>query len=153
MRIFLHSLVFLAFMGTFSVMPSLMATPAMAQSVYDDQGPMNETELLSFIKLLPQFRAWAASSKEVAHPGFVDNKADFIYSDAAAQWVQTRGFDARRFFTVMGRSAAALYMISEGATTQDAKPQDMPTVSESELALVQKHLAQLLEAGSDAPRL
>ncbi len=130
-----------------------VAQVGFAQSVYDNQGPITDTEIVSFIKLLPQFRAWAASSKEVAHPSFVDNKADFTYSEAAAQWVQTRGFDPRRFFTVMGRSAAALYMISEGASVKDKKPQDMPSVSQSELDLVQKYLAQLLEAGSDAPRL
>ncbi len=128
-------------------------TIATAQSVYDNQSPITDTELVSFMKLLPQFRAWAASNKEMAHPSFVDNKADFTYSEAAAQWVQTRGFDPRRFFTVMGRSAAALYIISEGATLQDKKPQDMPSVTQAEIDLVQKYLAQLLEAGSDAPRL
>ncbi len=153
MRNVLPSLVLAAFVGLAPAAPMFMASPAMAQSVYANQGPITEKELLSFIKLLPQFRAWAASNKEVAHPSFVGGKPDFTYSEAAAQWVQTRGFDVKRFFTVMGRSAAALFLISEGATTQDKKPQDMPNVSQAELDLVQRHLAQLLEAGSDAPRL
>ncbi len=129
------------------------SSAAYGQSVYENQAPITDTELVSFIKLLPQFRAWAASSKEMAHPSFKDGKADFVYSEAAATWIQTRGFEARRFFSVMGRAAAALYIISEGISPQSAKPKDMPSVSQTEINLVQKYLAQLLEAGSDAPPL
>ncbi len=131
----------------------LGAAPAFAKNVYENQAPITDTELVSFIKLLPQFRAWAASSKEVAHPSLTDGKADFVYSDAAAQWVQTRGFEPKRFFSVMGKAAAALYLISEGAGPDHVKPKDMPHVVQSEIDLVHKHLSQLLEAGSDAPRL
>ncbi len=153
MRNLVQAFVFVVFIGSFSVFFATGASHAAAQSVYDNQGPIAETELLSFIKLLPQFRAWAVSSKEVAHPSYVDGKAGFTYSEATAKWIETRGFEPKRFFTVMGRSAAALFMISEGAATQDKRPKDMPSVTESEINLVQKHLKQLLEAGSDAPRL
>ncbi len=117
-----------------------------AQTVYENQAPMSERELISFINILPQFRAWAASHKEVAHPSVTQGKADFVYSKTAETWVKGRNWDVRRFFAVMGKAAAALYMISEGGSNK-ARPQDMPQVSQAELNLVQKHLTNLLEAG------
>ncbi len=124
---------------------------ANAKTVYDDQPPMSEKELLSFIELLPRFRAWAASNREEAAPGITDGKADFTYSDKAAAWIKSRGWEADHFFSVMGRAAAALFIVAEGNGVNSSKPTDMPSVTQSELELVRKNLAALLRAGSDAP--
>ena len=132
---------------------ALTAVPATAKSVYENQPPMTDKELVAFIEILPHFRAWAASSKEEAHPR-VDKKSgvpDFLYSAKAAEWVKVRGWDPARFFSVMGRAAAALAMVEEGNDIMSNRPPDMPTVSPEELELVRRHLAGLLKAGSDAP--
>ena len=129
------------------------ATPLLAKSLYDNQPPMTDKELVAFMEILPHFRAWAASSKEEAHPS-VDKKsgkADFLYSPKAAEWVKVRGWDPARFFTVMGRAAAALAMVEEGNDISSNRPPDMPHVTEAELNLVRRHLAGLLKAGNDAP--
>ncbi len=140
-------------LGSLCLFSALGTVSAHAQSVYDNQAPMTDTELVTFIKLLPQFRAWATTHQDESHPSIIDDKADFTYSEAAAQWVKTHGFEPRRFFSVMGKAAAALFLVSEGLGPDSSKPKDMPAVSQSELDLVQKHLAQLLEAGSNAPPL
>ena len=83
--------------------------------------------------------------------GIVDGgegKADFLYSDKAAQWVKEKGWDARRFFCVMGRMAAALVMVEEGGNSM-ARPKDMPEVSKAELELARKHLGSILKASMD----
>ena len=136
-----------------AVVLCVFAVTASAKSVYDNQPPMTDKELVGFIELLPHFRAWAASSKEEAHPS-VDKKSgkpDFLYSAKAAEWVKMRGWDAARFFSVMGRAAAALAMVEEGNDISSNRPPDMPTVTPGELDMVRRHLAGLLKAGSDAP--
>ncbi len=125
-------------------------TWAQAQSVYEKQSPMTERELVDFIRVLPQFRAWASSQGDVAHPSISQGKADFFYSKEAEKWVKERHWDARRFFAVMGKAAASLYVLSVGGSDK-ARPKDMPHVSQAELDLVQKHLTNLLEAGKNAP--
>ncbi len=117
---------------------------ALAKNVYESQTPMTDSELVKFIQILPQFRAWAAANKEQAHPQIINGRADFVYSGAAKNWVQARNWDVRRFFNVMGKAAAALYIVSEGS--QATRPRDMPSVSQAELDIVQKHLTKLLEA-------
>jgi hypothetical protein len=58
-----------------------------------------------------------------------------------------------RFFCVMGRTAAAMAMVSEGEDFK-SRPSDMPAVSEKECGLVRRHLGELLRAasGADAPK-
>ncbi len=130
---------------------SAFANDARAESVYDNQKPMEDKELSSFIKLLPQFRAWAVSMEEEANPITVDGKPDFKYSESAAQWVQGRGWDPRRFFSIMGRAFAAVFLLAEGIGIESERPLDMPAVTQEELDLVSKYLAELLNAGSDSP--
>lgn len=125
---------------------------AYAKNVYEKQPPITDKELVSFMEILPHFRAWAMSSGEEAHPTVTkDGKADFVYSRKAADWVKARGWDPVRFFCVMGRAAAALAIVEEGNDMVTKKPTDMPTVTEAELDLVRRHLASLLRAGNDAP--
>lgn len=125
---------------------------AQAKTVYDNQAPFTDKELVSFMEILPHFRAWAASSSEEAHPTVSKNgKPDFVYSRKAADWVKARGWDPVRFFSVMGRAAAALSIVEEGNDLVTKKPTDMPKVTEGELDLVRRHLASLLRAGNDAP--
>lgn len=122
-----------------------------AQSVYDGQPPVTDKELVALMEDLPQFRAWAISTKEEAHPVIRGGKADFLYSPKAAEWVTQHGWEPRRFFSVMGRAAAALSIVAEGNDISTQRPPDMPAVTSQELALVRRHLAALLKAGSDAP--
>ena len=75
---------------------------ANSQNVYEHQAPIKEEELLSFIKLLPQFKAWVKENNDYSHPSVVNNKADFIYSEGAAVWAKTNGFEPRRFFFCNG---------------------------------------------------
>ena len=67
-----------------------------ASSVYEKQPPVTEKELLGFLELLPQFRAWAKANNEEAHPVLRNGKADFLYSPNAAAWVQAHAFSARQ---------------------------------------------------------
>ncbi len=122
-----------------------------AKTVYEGQPPMTNDELLSFIDLLPRFRAWAASNADNTAPSISEGKADFAYSEKAAAWVKAQNWNPDRFFTIMGRAAAALFIVTEGNEMKNEKPTDMPVVSQSELELVRRHLAALLQAGSDAP--
>lgn len=129
----------------------LSAATAFAKNVYENQPSITDKELLSFMELLPHFRAWAASVREEAHPIIKAGKADFLYSAKAAEWVQVRGWEPSRFFCVMGRAAAALSLVAEGNDATAQRPPDMPSVTPQEIALVRRHLAALLKAGSDAP--
>lgn len=131
-----------------SVSFSQTAKAAAVQSVYDKQPDVTEKELLQFLDLLPPFRQWTRAEKEEAHPILRKGKADFLYSDKAAQWVKEKGWDARRFFCVMGRMAAALVMVEEGGNSM-ARPKDMPEVSKAELELARKHLGSILKASMD----
>lgn len=132
--------------ASFSV-PLTVQAAAMT-TVYDTQSDVTEKELLQFLELLPQFRQWTRAEKEEAHPVLNKGKADFLYSDKAAQWVREKGWDARRFFCVMGRMAAALVMVEEGGNSM-ARPKDMPEVSNAELELARKHLGSILKASMD----
>lgn len=130
----------------------LLAAEARAQSVYEKQPPVTDKELVSFMELLPHFRAWAASVKEEPRPSVnKEGTADFIYSRKAADWVKQRGWEPVRFFCVMGRAAAALFLVEEGSDANAKRPPDMPAVSQAELDMVRRHLAELLKAGNDAP--
>ena len=131
-----------------SVSFSQTAKAAAVQSVYDKQPDVTEKELFQFLELLPHFRQWTRTEKEEAHPILRKGKADFLYSDKAAQWVKEKGWDARRFFCVMGRMAAALVMVEEGGNEM-ARPKDMPEVSKVELELARKHLGSILKASMD----
>ncbi len=122
--------------------------PKLDKTVYENQAPVTEAELNHFIELLPQFRAWARQNNEDAHP-IVDgnNKPDFTFSANAAQWVSQRGIQPRRFFCIMGRTAAGLVIVEEGNDFKGTRPADMPPVADSELELVRKHLGEILKAG------
>ena len=113
-------------------------------NVYEKQPPVTDKELLDFLELLPQFRAWAKSNNEEAHPIMRNNKADFLYSPNAAAWVQAHNWNPVRFFCVMGRMAAALVIVEDGNDLQ-ARPKDMPVVDKSEVELARKHLGSLLK--------
>ena len=125
------------------------AQPATA-NVYAGQPAVTEKELLAFANLLPQFRAWARTAHEEAHPVMRDGKADFLYSPNAAEWVTAKGWQPARFFCVMGRLAAALVIVEEG-NDMGSRPADMPTVTNEELDLTRRHIGTLLTAGGDAP--
>ena len=120
------------------------ADAAAVTTVYDGQGPVEEKELLRFLEVLPQFRGWARENRIEAHPVARKGKADFLYADEAARWVEARGWDARRFFCVMGRMAAALVIVEEGNVLQ-VRPRDMPVVDKAEVELARKHLGSLLK--------
>ena len=120
-------------------------------TVYDKQPPVTDKELLSFLDILPHFRAWAKAGNEEAHPVLRNGKADFMYSPKAAAWVQEQGWNPVRFFCVMGRMAAALAIVEEGNDMTGVRPSDMPEVTEGELALVRRHLGTMLKVSGDAP--
>ena len=119
------------------------------------QAPFTEKELIRFIESMPHFLAWAHSSKAKAHPVVNDaGNPDFAYAPEAAVKAQELGWEPRRFFCLLGKAAAALYLVEEGTDRMQAlqaMPPDMPTVTETEMALVRKHLASLLRAGAGAP--
>lgn len=134
------------------------ATPASAKkaagdTVYDNQPPVTDKELMSFLEILPRFRAWAGENKEEARPLLRNGKADFLYSPKAAEWVRAQGWDPVRFFCVMGRMAASLVIVAEGNDMKGTRPTDMPSVTEAELALARRHLGEMLKAGGDAPAI
>ncbi len=122
-----------------------------AATVYDRQPPVTDKELLSFLDILPHFRAWAKAGNEEAHPVLRNGKADFMYSPKAAAWVQEQGWNPVRFFCVMGRMAAALAIVEEGNDMTGVRSSDMPEVTEGELALVRRHLGTMLKVSGDAP--
>ncbi len=137
--------------AVFFVYIFLFCTHAQAATVYENQAPIQEKELMAFIALLPDFRVWADTHKEEAYPKVTQGKADFAYSDGAAQWVSSRGWDPARFFSVMGKAAAALFIVAEGGEVTKTPPPDMPTVTQAELTLVREHFKALLESGREAP--
>lgn len=122
--------------------------PRSTVNVYENQPDFTEEELLRFIRHLPDFRTWMHQQGEKAYPVVKKGKPDFYYSPAAAEWVEYRSWDARRFFCVMGRSAAALVLVSEGEQAKKLY-RDMPKPSKAECELVQKHMGELLKAGND----
>ena len=131
--------------------PAAASTASSTVNVYEKQPPVTDKELLDFLDLLPQFRSWAKSNNEEAHPILRNGKADFLYSPNAAAWVQEHKWNPVRFFCVMGRMAAALSIVEEGNDMTGARSKDMPAVSEGELALARRHLGTMLKAGGDAP--
>ena len=120
-------------------------------NVYDKQPPVTDKELLNFLEILPQFRAWAKAGNEEAHPILRNNKADFLYSPQAAAWVQAKGWNPVRFFCVMGRMAAALAIVEEGNDMRGERARDMPDVTDADLALARRHLGSMLKAGGHVP--
>lgn len=120
-------------------------------NVYAGQPVVTEKELLAFAELLPRFRAWAREGHEEAHPVVRGGKADFLYSPKAAEWVSAQGWQAARFFCVMGRLAAALVIVEEGNDMRGTRPADMPAVCNEELELARRHLGVLLSAGGAVP--
>lgn len=124
--------------------------PKTVLTVYDNQGAVQERELLDFLNLLPKFREWAHQHSEEAHPTLTRGRPDFLYSENAAQWVRQKGWEPRRFFCVMGRMAAALMIAEEGSDLKGTRPADMPEVSRHETNLVRRHLGKMLEAGGAA---
>ena len=127
------------------------AAQAKSEPVYAGQSAFTEDELLRFIKDLPSFRSWLHTSGEQAHPTMKGTKADFYLSPAARSWLEMRSWDPQRFCVIMGRSAAALVLETEGPESKKLY-KDMPAVSESERALVLKHMGELLKAGNDIPQ-
>lgn len=129
--------------------PSLPETGA---TVYDKQPPVTESEIISFVSLLPQFRTWARAQGEEAHPVVSSSgQPDFIYSPKASEWVQSHNFNSRRFFCIMGRLAAGMVIIEEGNDFKGTRPNDMPEISSSELELVRRHMGELLNASRNVP--
>ncbi len=117
-------------------------------TVYANQPPVTEKELAPFMELLPRFRIWASKNGEEAHPIVSDNgEPDFLYSANAAQWVSSQNFEPSRFFCIMGRLAAGLVIVEEGNDYKGTRPADMPAVDPQEIALVRRHLGELLSAG------
>lgn len=111
------------------------------------QPPFTSQELTQFINDLPQFRAWLVAHHEKAHPILsASGKPGFLYSPLAAQEATRLGWKPERFFCVMGRAAAALAIIEQGAAITTAPPPEMPSVHAKELEFVRTHLASLLQA-------
>lgn len=149
------ALALLCILGTFILAPAQIEARDVhkaSQTVYDQQPPINEQELLTFLDLLPKFRAWARANHEEAHPYLNGNRPDFTYSPKAAKWVEKNGFEPRRFFCVMGRMAAALVIVEEGFDAKNLRPKDMPVVTEKEADLARKHLGKMLRAGGATAR-
>ncbi|MDR0466575.1 MAG: serine/threonine protein phosphatase [Deltaproteobacteria bacterium] len=121
------------------------------QNIYA-QAPYTEKELVRFIESMPLFLAWARTGQSQAHPATsAAGKPDFVYTPEAAAKAKELGWEPRRFFCLLGRTAAALYLVGEGTDTMFTMPPDMPTVTETEMALVRKHLASMLRAGAGGP--
>ena len=120
------------------------------QSIYE-QPPFTEKELTDFMEVLPRFLLWARGNK-AAYPIINEvGKPDFFHTPAAAAKIQEFGRDPKRFFCLLGRTAAALYLVEEGSDLTGDLPEDMPPVTREELALVRKHLTSLLRAGAEGP--
>lgn len=135
--------------------PVQAAAPAQVERDVYAQPPFTGKELVEFTETLPIFLAWARTRK-AAHP--IMNEAgrpDFFYTPEAAAKVRDLHWEPRRFFCLLGRTAAALYLVEEGSDLTDALPGDMPSVTRDELALVRRHLGALLRAstGGSPPKL
>lgn len=119
-----------------------------SMTVYDNQPPVTEAEILSFVELLPKFRNWARQRGEEAHPVVSPSgQPDFVYSKSASEWIRQHNFNTRRFFCIMGKLAAGMVIVTEGNDYGGMRPTDMPEVSKGELELVSRHLGVLLKAG------
>ena len=130
---------------------ALPATVVPNPDVYAS-GEFDEQELLRFIDSMPRFLGWVREHKIAIHPdNSATGKADFYYTEQAAAKVTELGWDAKRFFCLLGRTAAALYLVEEGSDQASDLPKDMPTVSKKEMSLVRKHLGSLLRAGTGSP--
>ncbi|MDR2744270.1 MAG: serine/threonine protein phosphatase [Desulfovibrio sp.] len=116
-----------------------------AGSVYDNQPKITGDELTRFLHVLPQFRNWCRENNEMPRPVVRNGKADFAYSKRAADWVLSRGWQAERFFCVMGRLATALVIVEEGNDLTE-RPRDMPDVPNEDLELTRRHLGTILKA-------
>ena len=117
-------------------------------TVYDNQPAITEKELNHFIKLLPLFRSWTRENAEEAHPILSKSgKPDFQYSAKSSIWVKEHGFNVKRFFNIMGKTAAAMVILEEGNDYHGTRPVDMPSVSARELELVKTHFSELQNAG------
>ena len=113
------------------------------------QPPFTKAELTKFIDDLPRFRDWLRANKETAHPDLMpDDKPGFVYSAKAAAHAESLGWQAERFFCVMGRAAAAVAWIERGPAVKTAPPRDMPKVAPEEMEAVQENLTDLLRAAS-----
>ena len=123
--------------------------PGKAFDVYRGQPDMTEDEIVRFAGDVAGFRSWSRAAGEEAHPALAGGRPGFVYSAAASSWAASRGWDPVRFFCVMGRTAAAMAVVSEGGDLK-SRPADMPAVSEKECALVRRHLGELLRAASGA---
>lgn len=117
-------------------------------TVYSGQPPVTDAEVSRFVQLLPNFRTWAKQNGEEAHPILSrEGMPDFLYSPKAAAWVESQGFNAARFFCVMGKMAAALVIMEEGNDFKGTRPADMPEVSPTEIELAHKRMRDLVVAG------
>jgi len=126
--------------------PGVLAPRAAQSAGFYDQPPMTEAELVKFVDELPAYLAWARQNNEKAHPSLSDEgRADFTYSNKAAAKVESMGWKAKRFFCVMGRTAAAMALQSKKPGAE--RPLMMPPVTPKELNLVRRHMDALEAAG------
>ena len=145
MRMFRH--LFRA--GVALALAIVSAFPLGAGDLYS-QPPFDEAELTRLIGDLPRFRAWAKAGGQRIHPTVApDGRADFSYSPQAAAHAESLGWNADRFFCVMGRAAAAVAVIEQGTDITTNRPPDMPEVTPEELRLVRENLSDLLRAVTD----
>lgn len=131
------------------VLALALHSPVSAGDLYR-QPPFDKAELLRLIADLPRFRAWAKADGQKIHPTVtVEGKAGFFYSPRAAAQAESLGWNAERFFCVMGRAAAAVAVIEQGTDIMVNQPPDMPRVTPEELRLVRENLSDLLRAVAD----
>lgn len=122
-----------------------------AEGGFYSQPPMSEPELMRFIDTFPKFREWSRTSGDRPAP-MTDGAGNpsFTWSEAAAAKVTALGWQPDRFFFVLGKAAACLAVIENGATYKDAgRPPDMPPVTDGEIAIVQRNLVSLLRVTSE----
>lgn len=130
------------------ILTLLLAVPSFAGELYD-QPPFTPAELDKLIDDLPRFRAWVKANGEKVHPVLATSgKPSFLYSPKTAAQVEQLGWEPGRFFCVMGRAAAALAIIEQGADLTSSPPADMPRVSPAEMDAVRHNLTGLLQASS-----
>lgn len=135
--------------AAFLTLAIIAVSPLWAGDLYS-QPPFDEAELTRLIADFPRFRAWAKAGGQRIHPTVApDGRADFFYSPQAAAHAESLGWNARRFFCVMGRAAAAVAVIEQGTDITANRPPDMPEVTPGELRLVRENLSDLLRAVAD----